>query len=88
LKRAAFETRNGYKKLLIPGPAASKDEIKRIKASDSSLKDFILVAWPETFGETGYRAFCADSGGRICFVEGSSPPAKDGRCDPACTPLP
>lgn len=87
LKRAAFETRNGYNKLLIPGPAASKDEIKRAKASDSSLKDFILVAWPETFGETGYRAFCADAGGSICFVEGASPPAKDGRCDPACTPL-
>lgn len=87
LKRVSFETRNGYKKLLIPGPAASKDEIKRAKASDSSLKDFILVAWPETFGETGYRAFCANSGGSICFMEGASAPAKDGRCDPACTPL-
>jgi hypothetical protein len=87
LERTAIEARNGYTKLIIPGTKASKDEIKRAKASDSSLKDFVLVAWPETFGETGYRAFCADAGGRICFVEGASPPAKNGRCDPACKPL-
>jgi hypothetical protein len=83
-----LEARNGYKKLFLPGAAASKDEIKKGKASDTSLKDFILVAWPETFGESGYRAFCADSTGRICSVESATPPAKNGRCIPGCVPLP
>jgi hypothetical protein len=84
-----LEATNGYKKLFLPGaPPPSSDEIKKAKASPSSLKDYIVVAWPETFGETGYRAFCADSSGKVCFVEGASPPAKNGRCEARCSPLP
>ncbi|HVO10728.1 MAG TPA: hypothetical protein VMX54_08270 [Vicinamibacteria bacterium] len=88
LQAATLQTRNGYKREFQPGTAASRDEIRKANASATALKDFVLAAWPEMFGETGYRAFCADSSGRICSVEGATAPVKFGRCTTECAPLP
>lgn len=88
LSLATLETRNGYKKLFLPGVPAARDEIKRAKATATSLRDFLVVAWPEVYGETGELAFCGDSAGRVCAAPGSGPPVKDGRCLPGCEPVP
>jgi len=88
LEAATLQTRNGYKREFLPGTAASKAEIRKANASATGLKDFVLVAWPEVFGETGHRAFCADSSGRICSAEGATAPVKNGRCTADCEPLP
>ncbi len=88
LSLSTLETRNGYKKLFLPGVPAARDEIKRAKATATSLRDFLVVAWPEVYGETGELAFCGDSSGRVCAAPGSGPPVKDGRCLPGCEPVP
>jgi len=88
LQAATLETRNGYKREFQPGTAASRNEIRKANASATALKDFVLAAWPEVFGETGYRAFCADSSGRICSAEGATAPVKLGRCATECESLP
>ena len=78
-----LEPRLGYSRKFHPGPRASPEEIAQAKASPTSLKAFAFTAAPLRPGETGTRAFCGDSSGRMCFTpKGTEPPVKDGRCDP------
>jgi hypothetical protein len=80
---AWLEPRLGYVRRFHPGPKAAADAIAKAKASPSSLQTFAFTATPLKAGVTGGRAFCGDSGGRMCMTaDGSEPPVKNGRCDP------
>jgi hypothetical protein len=80
---AWLEPRLGYTRKFHPGPKVEPDVIARARASPSSLRAFAFTAAPITPGVTGGRAFCGDSGGRMCMTaDGREPPVKDGRCDP------
>jgi hypothetical protein len=82
-------SRNGYTRRFVAGPAPKADEIKRLKASPSSLRSFAYVGVPDLPGESGERAFCGDSTGRVCFMaDGSAPVVKNGACDASCPSLP
>jgi len=78
-----LEPKLGYVRKFHAGPRPSPDEIRKAGASPTSLRAFAFTATPQRPGETGSRAFCGDSSGRICFTpKGTEPPVKDGRCDP------
>jgi hypothetical protein len=80
---AWLEPRLGYARKFHPGPKAAPDAIAKAKASPSSLLAFAFTATPLKPGITGGRAFCGDSGGRMCMTaDGSEPPVRDGRCEP------
>ena len=80
--------RLGYARTFHPGPPASEEEIQRAKAAPGSLKSFAFTVAPVKPGETGLRAFCGDSTGRICVSrDGSEPRVKDGRCAQPCPEL-
>ncbi|HXB53386.1 MAG TPA: hypothetical protein VN461_01305 [Vicinamibacteria bacterium] len=78
----------GYVHKFHPGPLASEEEILKAKAAPGSLKSFAFTVAPVKPGQTGLRAFCGDSSGRICVSrDGSEPRVKDGRCAQACPEL-
>ena len=78
-----LEAKMGYVRKFHPGPRAAPEEIRKAGSSPTSLKAFAFTATPLRPGETGTRAFCGDSTGKICFTpKGTEPPVKDGRCDP------
>ena len=80
---AWLEPRLGYVRKFHPGPKADPGAIAKAKASPSSLRTFAFTATPIKPGVTGGRAFCGDSGGRMCMTaDGREPPVKDGRCEP------
>ena len=80
---AWLEPRLGYARKFHPGAPADPAAIAKARASPSSLRAFAFTATPLTPGVTGGRAFCGDSGGRLCMTaDGREPPVKDGRCDP------
>jgi len=81
------QTRFGYTRNLIAGPAPSS---MSPKASQTSVTSFACTASPVSPGDTGVRAFCADSSETICFtVTGVAPTVlQDGTCDRSdCTVL-
>lgn len=83
-----LRTRLGYVRQFHPGPRADDEQIRQARASPTSLRAFAYTAVPEKAGETGFRGFCGDSTGRLCFTSnGSPPPVKDGRCTTPCQPL-
>jgi hypothetical protein len=77
-----LEPRLGYLMRFHPGPPATPLDIRRAAASPSSIRSFAVTLTPEFPGLTGGRAFCGDSGGRMCFTDGAPPPVMDGRCEP------
>lgn len=78
-----LEPRLGYARRFHPGPPAAPAAIARAHASPSSLTAYAFTATPLQPGVTGGRAFCGDSGGRLCMTaDGREPPVKDGRCEP------
>lgn len=78
-----LEPRLGYVRKFHPGPKADPEAIAKARASPSSLRAFAFTATPKKPGVTGGRAFCGDSGGRMCMTpDGREPPVRDGRCDP------
>jgi hypothetical protein len=80
---AWLEPRLGYARKFHPGQKVDPETIAKAKASPSSLRAFAFTATPVKPGVTGGRAFCGDSGGRMCMTaDGREPPVKDGRCDP------
>ncbi len=83
-----LRTRLGYVRQFHPGSRPDDEQIRQALASATSLRSFAYTAVPEKAGETGFRGFCGDSGGRLCFTsDGSPPPVKDGRCATPCQPL-
>jgi hypothetical protein len=80
---AWLEPRLGYVRKFHPGPPADPQAIAKARASPSSLQSYAFTATPLKPGVTGGRAFCGDSGGRMCVTpDGREPPVKNGRCDP------
>jgi hypothetical protein len=78
-----LEPRLGYVRRFHPGPRAAPPDIAKARASPSSLVSFAFTVTPLAPGVTGGRAFCGDSGGRMCMTaDGREPPVRDGRCDP------
>jgi hypothetical protein len=78
-----LEPRLGYERKFHAGPKADPSAIAKAKASPSSLRAFAFTVSPLRPGVTGGRAFCGDSGGRMCMTaDGREPPVKDGRCEP------
>lgn len=85
---AAAGARRGYERTFHPGPPAAEEVVAMGKISPSSLTAFAYVAMPQKPGQTGVRAFCGDSTGRICFTsDGSPPPIEDGLCAMTCPDL-
>jgi hypothetical protein len=81
--------RHGYQRRFVAGSAPRAEDLKKQKASPSSIVSFAVVAVPTLPGETGERGFCGDASGKICFTaDGSAPPVKNGACAPGCTTLP
>ena len=77
---ASLESKNGYRRSLVPGsPAEGDDGV----VSRSSARSFAYVAVPVEPGDTGLRGFCGDSSGTLCFTtDGSAPRLRpDGTCD-------
>jgi len=81
-------TRLGYVRKFHPGPPADDEARIRVRAAPGSVKSFAFTVSPERPGETGLRAFCGDSSGKVCAIaKGTEPPVKDGRCAPPCQEL-
>jgi hypothetical protein len=83
--------RSGYIHELHGGaPAAAAKGI-----SPSSTDAFAVIAYPVTPGQTGVRAFCGDSSGRVCAITNgtrnellaASPGESGMRCADACLAL-
>jgi hypothetical protein len=77
-----LEPRLGYVMRFHPGPGVADQEIRSRRASPSSITSFAVTLTPQYPGRTGGRAFCGDSGGRMCSTEGAVAPVRDGRCEP------
>ena len=78
-----LDAKLGYARKFHPGPKAPAEQVARGRASPTSLTAFAFTVSPMVPGRTGGRAFCGDSGGRMCMrLDGREPPVKDGRCDP------
>lgn len=78
----------GYERKFHPGPRPSEAEVQAARASPTSLRSFAYTAVPEKPGETGIRAFCGDSTGRMCFTpNGAVPEVNEGRCAKSCQEL-
>jgi hypothetical protein len=80
--------RNGYRFTFKAGSRPSSQELRKAKASASSLASFALVAVPEMPGKSGTRGFCGDASGVICETPDGSPPAvRNGSCVLPCSVL-
>ncbi len=80
--------RNGYRWTFRAGPRPSSQEIKKAKASASSLRSYAVVLVPEAPGKSGTRAFCGDDSVAICVTEdGSAPAVRNGACVKPCNEL-
>ncbi len=80
--------RLGYVRKFHPGPPADEEARLRVSAAAGSLKSFAFTVAPEKPGQTGIRAFCGDSTGKVCaMAKGEEPPVKDGRCASPCQEL-
>ena len=79
--------KGGYARAFHPGPSATKEAIKKGKASASSLTAFAYTAVPEQPGDSGERSFCGDWTGLVCaLADGSAPVVAEGRCPGGCLP--
>lgn len=84
---ASGAPKSGYERTFHPGASPSSAEASELR-SPSSLESFAYTAVPVKQGQTGVRAFCGDSTGRVCFtLDGSEPPVEDGLCAPTCQAL-
>ena len=82
---AGGEARHGYTATFHAGPLP--DGVVE-GAAPESFMSFAYVLVPVTPGQTGVRAFCGDSTGRVCSTDdGSIPMVADGLCDPSCRTL-
>jgi hypothetical protein len=85
---ASLSPKNGYRRVFHPGPAPRREELRKAKASPSSLTSYAYVAVPVDPGRTGRRGFCGDASGRICVTsDGAAAPVRNGQCAADCTPL-
>jgi hypothetical protein len=77
--------KSGYRRRFHAG-----ERVPSLKAKGTPspfVKTFAYTAVPVTPGESGLRAFCGDSMGRICVsADGSAPTVAGGLCAP-CTEL-
>jgi hypothetical protein len=78
--------KNGYRRKFHPG---SRVESPKAKGTPSPfVKTFAFTAVPLTPGESGTRAFCGDSTGRVCVnADGAEPVVTGGLCAAPCTEL-
>ena len=77
--------RRGYVSIFYQGAPA---ENPPAGVSPSSLQSFAYVSVPSTLNQTGVRAFCGDSTGRVCSTDGGSPPEPvGGLCPASCESL-
>jgi type IV pilus assembly protein PilA len=82
------ERRHGYQFRFVPGPAARIDASNQGTISRSSLHSWAYLAEPLVVGQTGVRAFCADSEATICVdADGRLGEAVAGACPADCKPL-
>lgn len=84
---ASLATRFGYKRSFHPGPAAPPQEVKRARASASSIVSFAYVAVPERYGSGTRIGLCGDDRGICVTLDGSAPRVEGGRCARPCHPL-
>lgn len=81
-------TRHGYHRTFYSGPTVRWPPSRKATLSPSSMISFAYVAVPLHWGNTGTRAFCADSRGRLCHTTGEGEPVvADGWCSSSCRPL-
>jgi len=84
---ASAKVDSGYSRTFHLGPPAPPDVVASGKISPSSVTSFAYVAVPVKPGQTGVRAFCGDSRGRICYTADGTPPVEDGACRKSCSLL-
>jgi hypothetical protein len=87
LPQAAEGQREGYTFMFHQGIPATKDEVKKGKASPTSMRGFALTAVP--LPTTGGASYCGDDTGRVCAVAaGGEIDTQAGRCPASCTTIP
>ena len=80
---AGASVKNGYARTFYPGPPAMATAGSGV--SSTSMTSFAYVAEPQLPGQSGLRAFCGDSTGRVCATpSGEMPPVVDGVCPLDC----
>lgn len=79
---ASVVSKGGYTFEFRPGEPAGTDEIRRGRASPTSVVEFAYVATPMTPGTTGVRMFCGDSSGEVVAMTRDAATAVAGRCPP------
>jgi type IV pilus assembly protein PilA len=85
---ALAPTRHGYLRTFHSGPPLRWRPVGKATLSPSSMRSFAYVAVPLGWGQTGTRAFCADSTGQICYTtRGEEPAVAGGLCSGSCRPL-
>jgi len=86
---ASLQMERRYVRGFHPGPPADPVDIRRSRASATSLQAYAYTAIPLEPDDLARRGFCGDSTGVVCFTsDGSAPIVQDGRCAHGCTPLP
>jgi hypothetical protein len=84
---ASLQVKGRYVRSFHPGPPAEPEDIRRSRASTTSLQSYAYTAVPLA-PDDDLRGFCGDSSGLICATrDGSAPIVQDGRCADGCTPL-
>ena len=78
--------KNGYRRTFHPGARVPSPKAKGTPSP--FVKTFAFTAVPIAPGESGLRAFCGDSMGRICVsADGAEPVVTGGICGAPCTEL-
>jgi hypothetical protein len=72
----------GYHHRFYAGPAV---DVAPFAPATPSLRAYAYVAFPAQPGRTGFRSFCGDSTGRLCYVERiGDMVVRGGRCPIVC----
>lgn len=92
LLNAPLGAQRGYQFDFYPGPAVKREDATEQRVLGTRFSSYAIVAIPLQPGQSGWKWFCGDSSGRVCYAaasreESTKPPqVLDGRCT-ACTEL-
>jgi type IV pilus assembly protein PilA len=77
---AHLQPKSGYRRSFFPGLTLPPEVAVEKGVSPTSLQSWAYVAAPISQNQTGVRAFCGDSTGRLCYTLGGPPEPVDGQC--------
>ena len=77
---ASAQTKSGYVRRFVPGPAVSPVDIAKRKLGRDSVVCWAYVSTPVS-ADTGIRTYCGDCNGIVCSrMDGRAPAVRDGEC--------